>query len=478
MSGQLEKGLQIDGGTDNTPIGNLSDSLKVSVTNAAGSGAVSIQDGGNTISVDDGGGSLTVDGAVTVSGTVAATQSGTWTTHTAIADGQGMDPVGRLRVSNVINIGAYCFYAGTKDLDFNSSITGSGTVTFNANASATRLSLTTTSGDSVIRQTKRYFSYAPGIGHEYGLALVVGASKTNVRKRWGHFDSNDGVFFEQTGTDLAIVIRTSTSGVVVDTRVTQSAWNLDKLNGTGSSGVTLNPANHNKYTIDMSWYGAGRVRFGIFYNGQTVYCHEFNGANISSSPYTRTPKLPLRVEITNTGTTASATSMDLMCLSALQESSAPIIPTYDFSKSTGITGKTVSGVLIPLISLQPAPTFNGIANRSSIFPKLIQGLTTQQPILVQVFLNPTLTGASFAAVNSQSCAQVDTSATAVSGGTVVAEFYISSNSENNYDMSDFSQTLTLSTNIAGSVGDILTVAGVSTAGNSVSWANIQWHEAQ
>lgn len=54
----------IKGGTDNTSIGNTSDSLKTNVTNASGASAVNIQDGGNSITVD---------------GTVAATQSGTWT---------------------------------------------------------------------------------------------------------------------------------------------------------------------------------------------------------------------------------------------------------------------------------------------------------------------------------------------------------------------------------------------------------------
>lgn len=407
---------------------------------------------------------------------INSTQGGNWSM--AVADSQSMDPVGRLRVSDVANIGSYCFYSGIKSLDFNSSLTGSGTVTFVANSASTRLSTTTASGDSVIRQTKRYFSYAPGIGHEYGIAITVGAAKTNVRKRWGHFEENDGTFFEQTATDLAIVVRTSTSGSPVDTRTVQSSWNLDKLDGTGPSGITLNLANHNKFCIDMSWYGAGRVRFGIFYNGQTIYCHEFNGANNSTLPYTRTPKLPLRVELTNTGATASTTNVDLICLSATQEASAPRLPTYDFSKSMGRTGLTVSGTLIPLLSLQPTATFNGITNRSSIFPKLIEGLTNQQAVLIQLILNPTLTGASFSSVNALSCAQTDTSATAVSGGTVVAEFYIPSTSSEHYDLTDFSETLTLSTNIAGSAGDILTVAAISTAGNSTTWVALQWHEAQ
>lgn len=72
----------INGATDNTAIGNTSDSLKTNVTNSSGASAVNIQDGGNSITVD---GSVTVTQAtgtnlhtVIDSGTVAATQSGTW----------------------------------------------------------------------------------------------------------------------------------------------------------------------------------------------------------------------------------------------------------------------------------------------------------------------------------------------------------------------------------------------------------------
>lgn len=53
--------VELSDGTN--PVGMVSDALKVSVMNGSGASAVNIQDGGNAITVD---------------GTVAATQSGTW----------------------------------------------------------------------------------------------------------------------------------------------------------------------------------------------------------------------------------------------------------------------------------------------------------------------------------------------------------------------------------------------------------------
>lgn len=53
MSGGLNDSTpRIEGGTDGTEIGNVSDSLKTSITNTSGASAVNIQDGGNSITVD------------------------------------------------------------------------------------------------------------------------------------------------------------------------------------------------------------------------------------------------------------------------------------------------------------------------------------------------------------------------------------------------------------------------------------------
>lgn len=57
----------------------------VTINNASGAAAVNIQDGGN---------SITVDGSVTVSGTVAATQSGTWTVRNQDGSGNSLSSTG------------------------------------------------------------------------------------------------------------------------------------------------------------------------------------------------------------------------------------------------------------------------------------------------------------------------------------------------------------------------------------------------
>lgn len=391
-------------------------------------------------------------------------------------DGFNLDATGRQRFSEPNLLANFCFYQGLQNLNFNQALTGSATIAFNANLSAAVLSTTTSASDSVIYQSKEYFAYSPGIGYTVNVAADVGAAKTNVTKRWGMYDSRDGLGFSQTISGMSIFYRTSSSGSPVDTSVAQASWNLDPMDGTGVSGATLNPAFHNQYIISYVWHGAGRVRWGIFLNGKPYYFHHIDFANSQATPYTRTPKLPIRTELVNTGTVASSTSFSLTCASLLQESSSKQIQKYNFSRSSVRAGKTSSPTGVVLISLQPLANFNGIVNRVSIVPVTAQIFANNQNVLVQVILNTTLTGASFTSVDTNSASAVDTSATNFSGGTVIAEFYTESGTVQGFDLSAFATSTVLSNTIAGAAGDILTLVAYSVTANTTTFAALRWEE--
>lgn len=90
----------------------------------------------------------------------------------------------------------------------------------------------------------------------------------------------------------------------VDTKVPQSLWNLDKLDGTGGvnnpSGYRLDLSKMQMFYIDYSWYGAGPVRWGFrTADGAVTYCHKQPNNNVNLEAYMRTGNLPARYE-TNT----------------------------------------------------------------------------------------------------------------------------------------------------------------------------------
>ena len=86
----------------------------------------------------------------------------------------------------------------------------------------------------------------------------------------------------------------------VDTRVGQTNWNIDKADGSGPSGYTLDISKIQMCYMDYSWYGAGKIRFGFKdQNGHVKYVHEFKHNNRLTESYFRSGNLPARYEIEN-----------------------------------------------------------------------------------------------------------------------------------------------------------------------------------
>lgn len=96
---------------------------------------------------------------------------------------------------------------------------------------------------------------------------------------------------------------TATNCVVsktVTTRYPQSSWNIDKMDGTGHSLMTLDLSKMQMFYIDYTWYGAGAIRFGFKNNrGEVVYCHRVPNNNVNTEAYMRSGNLVARYE-TNT----------------------------------------------------------------------------------------------------------------------------------------------------------------------------------
>lgn len=99
---------------------------------------------------------------------------------------------------------------------------------------------------------------------------------------------------------------TTDSGIVVtktvDTRIPQNQWNIDKADGSGPSGYSLDINKIQMVYMDYSWYGAGKIRFGFKdTKGHVKYMHEFIHNNRLNEAYMRSGNIPARYEAFNTG---------------------------------------------------------------------------------------------------------------------------------------------------------------------------------
>lgn len=487
--------------------GNSSVSISGGNVNAAVTGTVTVSSISSNVTVVDGGGSITIDGNVGVTGNVnigtmpnvnanitggnVTVSQGTspWvisgnviatlpSNSNVVISGFGggtSDAFGRLRVSNPFTL----FDTQSRYYDhgqFDSATSGTANVVYVANQSSFQLNVGTANGDSVIRETKRVFPYQPGKSQLTLNTFCMNTPKTNLRQRVGMFGANNGVFFENDGTYNYMVIRSQSTGS--EERVRQDAWNGDRLNGLGGannpSGITLYPDRTQIYYCDVEWLGVGNVRVGFIINGQYILCHTFQHANQSgfNKVYMTTATLPLRYEITNTGTTSSASMMTQICSTVISEGG---YTAYGVTEAAGTGIQTVrltnQDTFYPIISIRLAP---GRLD-SIVLPTQLDFLSTSVNYYqYKLLLNCTLTGATWAGTSSTGTVQYDLAATAASGGTQVQSGFVSARSQLELSALSFFQ-FQLGRTIAG-VSDILTLVMASTSPNADTLAQLGWQE--
>ena len=115
-----------------------------------------------------------------------------------------------------------------------------------------------------------------------------------------------------------------------DTRVRQDSFNLDPVDGSGPTGYTLDSNKMQMVFIDYSWYGAGRIRWGLrLQDGSIQYIHQAPQNNVNTEAYMRSGNIPARFEISSKSkngkllasvTTGSSTL-------TIKESDAQFLPT-------------------------------------------------------------------------------------------------------------------------------------------------------
>ena len=102
------------------------------------------------------------------------------------------------------------------------------------------------------------------------------------------------------------------ANLIVDKKVKQSEFNLDRLDGTGPSGYDIDIAKMQMIGIQYSWYGAGFIDFMLRgADGNFVFAHRMRNSNVNTEAFMRSGNLPVRYEVTNEGPPGKlAASMD------------------------------------------------------------------------------------------------------------------------------------------------------------------------
>ena len=329
-----------------------------------------------------------------------------------------IDAFGRLRVSTPFTLFDSSHRYADNSL-WSSALTTSGTATFNANQGLVDLAVTAASGSEVIRETTKVFSYQPGKSLLVLSTFVMSAAKTNLRQRVGYFGAANGYYLEQNGTTVNFVERTSVSGSLVNTPVAQASWNVDPMNGTGPSGITLDLTKAQILFMDLEWLGVGTVRMGFVIDGNFYVCHKFHHANIIASTYITTASLPLRYEITNTGATSGASTLKQICSTVLSEGGYELRGSQQ-AIGTPITSPrtlTTAGTFYPIVSIRLKSTrLDAVALATAV--SLIGN--TAANYNWQVVASGTTTGGTWVSAGTNSSVEYNLTGSSFTGGRILA----------------------------------------------------------
>ena len=343
-----------------------------------------------------------------------------------VGKGFNGDLFGRVKVSNPYTL-FDSSHRYSQDGDFDDVVLGAGsTVGLITSQSTATLGIGTTSGCSIIRETKRVFSYQPGKALQVLQTFVMNPAKPNLTQRVGYGSSENGVFLEQvtgsTGiTTVYWMMRTAKSGITTEIRIPQSQWNIDPFDGTGITGHNLDLTKAQLMFTEYEWLGVGAVRCGFAHEeGNFHLAHRFEHANVINSVYMTTATLPCRYEILNTGNVGSASTLKQICISVQSNGGYDKLQARDVARRSTLKTGIGATTFVPIVSIRLTPG----REDAVVLPRGIKSVadsTSGSVYELALIKNATLSNAGALVWESTTSPNVqqNTDATALSGGVVV-----------------------------------------------------------
>ena len=393
------------------------------------------------------------------------------------------DAFGRTRVSNPLTLFDSSHRYRDNNL-WNNLIVGTGsTVGFVTAQGLINIGIGTTSGSSVVRETTKVFSYQPGKSLLVLNTFVMNSPKENLRQRVGYFGADNGMYLQVSGigsTSVSFVERSLSTGT--ETVVPQTEWNIDKLDGTGISGLTLDISKAQILWMDIEWLGLGTVRVGFVIDGNFVHCHSFHHANIIQSTYITTASLPLRYEIANTGITTSSSTLKQVCSTVISEGGYELRGLQQ-AVNTPITAPvdlpTPAGTYYPVLSIRLKSSPNRLDAIVILTALSLMGTGNGPQYNWQVRASATTTGGTWVSAGADSAVEYKIDGGTVSGGRILASGFFSSSQQSQVSVDILKEALfkfQLERNgLTGTPYELTLVVASDTAGADV-FASLDWEE--
>jgi len=352
---------------------------------------------------------------------------------------------------------------------------------------------TTSLTNYCISQSRNYCSYLPGKSMLIKASCIMdsGVNTNGAISRVGYFDDYNGLYFEYegngSGTGNIYIVQKNNS--LIDIKIEQNQWNIDPMNGTGSTGIKLDFTKAQLFVIDFEWLGVGRIRFGFFVYGKIIYCHEIiNVNNLSIRPYMSSSNLPIRYMINSSGAGQTA-SMVQICSTVISEGGYnPIGRPFSCANTTGRSiNNTADGEVIVLM-IRGGNT-GGNYYHQNIIPYSVNLVDTASNNLLSYRIRiyrdgaqPTSSAPTWLDVDTNNSVvqySIPSSTLVATNSIIINQGFFSGKGTVAYgDLSNVfnNQSLQLTSNL-NNISDIFVITAQMISGsNSTVYADINWNE--
>lgn len=184
------------------------------------------------------------------------------------------------------------------------------------------------------------------------------------------FRSNIGpatgpIYIVSSGTADVNVTQIAAGVGNTDVWIAQESWNVDVMDGNGTSGMTLDPHTGNVYQIRYQWLGFGNINFYIEdkETGKFLLVHTIKYSNSYTVPSVEIPSFPFQWAVASLGST-TAMNISFSSAAGFVEGPLEIEPPFysaETSETVSSTNTETNVICIRLRAVQ-----NGIVTSSTL----------------------------------------------------------------------------------------------------------------
>lgn len=259
--------------------------------------------------------------------------------------------------------------------------------------------------------------YGAGQGIELTFSTIFDSGTALNTQIVGVGSATDGYFFGYNGTAFGILRRANS----VDTWVAQTAWSVDKMDGTGPSGMTLNTAKGNVYKIQYQWLGFGMITFSMESSATGLFqvVHQIAYANLNTAPSTANPSFPFYAQTLNGASGVTSKTIQLGSFAIFTLGSSLLIPVLRQASGQSVINITTEVAVITVKNKATNVLGGTNTNRTPLMIDWISIATAgTKPVVIRLLKNTTLGGSpSYTDISTAlSIAQKDIAGTTVTGG--------------------------------------------------------------